>query len=184
MPPSHESRGAGRPPTSRDVGQEEDVVSGASDTRGDPPVALAFYLGAYFGIKVAIEELEDKRKTEAVAGRCEEQSYSSLLSGDSSPSCCSDGSFSLTAQPVFFFSCRTCPSRDCPRQRGFVWHRFQIFSIRNLADKSITARAVLGGDCSAGGEAAGKTIRLSTSRISPSVEYPNKSFWASTLPEE
>lgn len=118
MPPSRESRGAGRPPTSRDVGQEEDVVSGASDTRGDPPVALAFYLGAYFGIKVAIEELEDKTKTEAVAGCCKEQSYSSLLSGDSSPSCCSDGSFSLTAQPVFFFFLQDLPQQGLHQAEG------------------------------------------------------------------
>lgn len=137
MPPSRESRGAGRPPTSRDVGQEEDVVSGASDTRGDPPVALAFYLGAYFGIKVAIEELEDKRKTEAVAGRCKEQSYSSLLSGESSPSCCSDGSFSLTAQPVFFFPAGLAPAGTAPGRGDLCGTGFRFFPSETWLTKAL-----------------------------------------------
>lgn len=48
----------------------------------------------------------------------------------------------------------------------------------------LEARVVMGRECSAQGEAVRKVVRLSTSRISPSVEYPNRSFWASTLPEE
>jgi len=46
--------------TSRDISQEEDVVGVTSYTRSNPSVALAFYLGTYFGVKVAIEELKDR----------------------------------------------------------------------------------------------------------------------------
>lgn len=75
---------------------------------------------------MAIEELEDKRKTEAVAGRCKEQSYSSLLSGDSSPSCCSDGSFSLTAQPVLFFL-QDLPQQGLPQAEGICMAQVSDF---------------------------------------------------------
>lgn len=53
---------ASRTPTLRDIGQEEDVVSSAPNTGSNPSVALAFYLGAYFGIKVAIKELKEREK--------------------------------------------------------------------------------------------------------------------------
>lgn len=52
----------GRPPTSRDICQEEDVVGGTPNTGGNPSVALTFYLGAYFGIKVAVKELKEREK--------------------------------------------------------------------------------------------------------------------------
>lgn len=53
----------GRARTSRDVCQEEDVVGGTPNTGSNPPVALTFYLGAYFGIKVAIKELKEREST-------------------------------------------------------------------------------------------------------------------------
>lgn len=52
----------GRPPTSRDVCQEEDIVGSTPNTGSNPSVALTFCLGAYFGIKVAIKELKEKEK--------------------------------------------------------------------------------------------------------------------------
>lgn len=53
---------AGRPPTSRDIRQEEDVVGGTANTGSNPSVALAVNLGAYFGVKVAIKELKESEK--------------------------------------------------------------------------------------------------------------------------
>lgn len=52
----------GRPPTSRDICQKEDIVGGTPNTGSNPSVALTFYLGAYFGIKVAIKKLKEKEK--------------------------------------------------------------------------------------------------------------------------
>lgn len=63
---SLEDSGTVRTPTSRDICQEENIVGGAPNTGSNPSVALTFYLGAYFGIKVAVKELKD-RKAKALA---------------------------------------------------------------------------------------------------------------------